>query len=242
MIFGSFFNVVIYRVPLEKNIAKGRSFCPKCSTSLKAPDLIPVFSQLFLKNRCRYCKEKISLRYPAVELITGLLWLLSYLIWGLSWEFTLHTALWSMLLITALMDFDHMIIVDQVLIFFSLFAAAYAIFSEASLLYHIFGFAAGFLFYLLIYLAARLIYKREAFGFGDVLLMGSAGLFLGLGKAVVASLVSFYVSLIVIIIMMLAGKKKISKLEIPFGPHICTAVFITSLFGDVFLDFYFSFF
>ena len=238
-IFGSFFNVVVYRIPLEKGIVKGRSFCPKCETQLKALDLVPVISQLLLKNKCRYCKGKISLRYPAVELATGLLYLLSYLMWGLSWGFALHVALWSMLLITSLIDLDHMVIIDQVLLFFTLFAVAYVIFSPTAWLPHLIGLAIGFGFYLLIYLVAKLIYGQEAFGFGDVLLMGSCGLFLGTSKTIVASLASFVVAAIAIVLMKVIGKKEVSgKLEVPFGPYICVSVFATSVFGERLINFY----
>jgi leader peptidase (prepilin peptidase)/N-methyltransferase len=73
---GSFLNVVIYRTEEEKSFAKGRSFCPSCKHSLNWKDLFPVFSFLFLGGKCRYCREKISIQYPLVELVTGLIFVL----------------------------------------------------------------------------------------------------------------------------------------------------------------------
>jgi len=75
LVAGSFLNCVIYRLETKKSFVRGRSFCPLCKHTLKWQDLIPVFSFLFLKGRCRYCKQKISVQYPLVELTTGLIFL-----------------------------------------------------------------------------------------------------------------------------------------------------------------------
>ena len=104
LIFGSFYNVVIYRVPADKSIAKGRSMCGSCNHTLAAKDLVPVLSWVFLKARCRYCGSKISMRYPIIELVTGLLFYLAYASSGSIWEFLFYASLWSMLLITAMID------------------------------------------------------------------------------------------------------------------------------------------
>lgn len=242
IIFGSFYNVIIYRIPLDMSIAKGRSFCPNCKTTLRARDLVPIFSQLFLGSKCRYCQQKISLRYPLVELISGLLFLLAFILFGLSWEFYLHIVLWSLLVITTLIDYDHYVICESILLVATLLALIYVIFSDASWLDHVLGLAVGFGFYLLIYVIARLIYKREAFGFGDVELMGSLGFFLGIANTAITCLLSFFVALFGIFIMKIAGKAFSAKEEIPFGPYICIAAFIASIFGDAIWTGYMSLF
>ncbi len=244
LLFGSFYNVVIYRVPLDISIAKGRSMCPTCRTTLRWVDLFPVFSWIFLKRKCRYCHEKISARYPVIELLTAMLFLLSYLYFGIGWEFLIYCALWSMLLITAMIDMDHMIIADAVLYFFTA-AGLFAIimsrgFSAESLADNVLGLVAGFLIYFVIYVVAKAIYKKEAFGFGDVMLMAASGVFLGFKYTVLAAVLSFYTALIAIGIMKLIGKKiKVSE-EIPFGPYICISVFIVSLYGNKLMEIYFN--
>jgi len=238
IILGSFYNVVIYRLPLEKSIIKGRSHCPACKTRLTAKDLIPVISQLSLKNRCRYCNEKIAIRYPVIELLTGFLFLLSYCKYGFGWEFFRYVFLWSLLLITAIIDYEWMLILDTVLLAFSLFMVSYIMFAGASPEEHLLGAAIGMGVYLVIYLSARCLYKREAFGFGDVLLMGSVGFFLGKTHVVTAVIMPFYMALASIIIMKLLGGKIKRKKEIPFGPYICGAAFVISLFGNQIKDFF----
>jgi len=238
VVLGSFYNVVIYRLPLGKSVVGGRSFCPACQHKLAAKDLIPVFSQLSLKNRCRYCSEKISVRYPIIELLTGFLFFVGYHLYGLSWEFFTHAVLCSMLLITALIDYDHKVIMDSVLLVFSIPMVFGIVFRDMSAREYLLGAAAGFGAYLAIYLLARLMYKKEAFGFGDVLLMGTTGLFLGSGKIIVAAIMPFYIALAAIIAGKLLGKKVKRKDEIPFGPFICMAAYITSIFGNQITDFF----
>ena len=78
-VFGSFFTLAVYRIPLKKDITHERSFCPNCNHRLEFLDLIPIFSYLFLKGRCRYCKEKIRIRYILLECLSGLVFLLGFI-------------------------------------------------------------------------------------------------------------------------------------------------------------------
>lgn len=240
IVFGSFYNVVIYRLPADESIAKGRSFCPNCKTSLKAWDLIPVFSQLFLRNKCRYCKEKISIQYPLIELLTGALFFFGYYLYGFNIIFGLHILLWSMLLITMMIDFKHMIVFDSVLLFFAVPGAVCRMI-EGEIIVALLGMLAGFGAYLLIYLIAKLIYGQEAFGFGDVLLMGTIGIYLGVRDALLVAIGSFLVAAVAIIIMAIFRKKITKKMEIPFGPYICIAAFIISIWSDQIVAAYWNF-
>lgn len=242
LIFGSFYNVVIYRIPADKSIAKGRSMCGNCNHTLAAKDLVPVFSWIFLKARCRYCSSKISMRYPIIEMVTGLLFVLAYMKSGSMWEFGFYASFWSMLLITAMIDYDEMIISDAVLLAFSVVGIVAMIGMKAGLLTRVYGAVFGFAFYFAIYYVAKLIYKKEAFGFGDVMLMGAIGIFLGLRDTALTSILSFYVALIIIVIMKIFGKKTGLRQEIPFGPYICIAAFIVSLYGDEIVNLYLNLF
>ncbi len=242
LMFGSFYNVVIYRIPADKSIVKGRSMCGSCNHILAAKDLIPVFSWVFLKARCRYCGSKISMRYPIIELLTGLLFYLAYLSSGSVWEFLFYASLWSMLLITAMIDYDEMIISDAVLLAFTLVGAVSIIGMKAEILTRVYGLIFGFGFYFAIYYIAKLIYKKEAFGFGDVMLMGALGIFMGFRDTALTSILSFYIALVVIVIMKIFGKKLEFKQEIPFGPYICISAFVVSLYGDEIVRLYMNLF
>lgn len=255
LVFGSFYNVVIYRLPLDINIAKGRSFCPHCRTSLRAKDLIPLFSWILLRGKCRYCSSPISFRYPFIEFLTGLLFLSAFLHFGMSWEFFLYASFYSMLLITAMIDLDHMIICDEVIYIFSAISTLFLIGSRVSRINteiagieegfaplilslarsmkdNLYGLLIGAALYALIYFAAKAFYKREAFGSGDIMLMGAIGWILGGKFSILTAVLSFYVGLAFILLMKLAGQKLKLEQEIPFGPYICISAFLVSLYGD----------
>ncbi|HPE15855.1 MAG TPA: prepilin peptidase, partial [Oscillospiraceae bacterium] len=121
---GSFLNVVIYRVPLELSVVKGRSRCPACGHTLGPFDLVPLFSFLFLGGKCRYCKAPISPRYPLVEAVTGALFALCALAWGLSWYAVVLCLYGSVLIAAAFIDREHGIIPDRLHVVILLLAAA----------------------------------------------------------------------------------------------------------------------
>lgn len=237
-IFGSFYNAVIYRVPRDLSVTKGRSMCPYCGTALKPLDLAPVLSMLLLRGKCRYCKAKISLRYPCVEIATGALFSLSYYLNGFSLACLFYITFWSMLIIIALIDYDHMIISDGVLLFFSLLACIHIFISGAEIKVHLLGAAVGFGLYYIIYFLSKLIYKEEAFGLGDVYLMGAVGLYSSVSKSILIVFMSFFVALFGLIAMKLFGKRLEMRQSLPFGPYMCVAAFIASLFGDYMIQAY----
>ncbi|MGL5440550.1 MAG: prepilin peptidase [Filifactoraceae bacterium] len=229
---GSFYNVVIYRMPMDIGIVKGRSFCPSCNHSLGAMDLIPLFSFAFLGGRCRYCKTHISLRYPIIEVVTGLLMLLAYYNNSLSPLTIRFFAFWSMLLIVTMIDLDHMFILDAILIFFAIIDLLFILLLKYSILDNIQGALIGGGIYFLVHIISKFWYKREVFGMGDVLLMINIGLFLGRKYVLLACFMPFYISAIVLIMRYFLGKKITLKAEIPFGPYMCVAAFVISLYGE----------
>jgi len=202
---GGFYNMLIYSLPRN----------------------LPVF-----KGGLSFSAAFAGKRHMAVALLTGAMLVMALRVFGGGWAFFMHASLWSMLLITAVIDFEHMVISTWVLLGFSPGAILYVVFTGAPAISHLLGLIMGFGFYFLIYFVVKILYKREAFGYGDVLLMGAAGLFLGLPKALLTCMLSFYVALFAIILMKIAGKKITAKQEVPFGPYICIAAFIASLFGD----------
>ncbi|NLM04611.1 MAG: prepilin peptidase, partial [Clostridiales bacterium] len=113
LIIGSFLNVCIYRIPLEQSIVLPSSHCFHCNTPLNTWDLIPVFSFIFLKGECRYCSTKISPRYLVVEILTGIIFLLLFLKFGLSMEYFFFLILLCILICITFIDYDYKIIPDE---------------------------------------------------------------------------------------------------------------------------------
>lgn len=228
---GSFYNVVIYRMPQGMGIAKGRSFCPSCRHDLSPLDLVPVLSFIFLKARCRYCHERISSRYPLVELLVGLLFLLAYMTYGLTLNMVYHILFWSMLVIVGLIDLDTMYILDSILVFFGIAMVIFAAINKLNLLDCFIGALIGGAVYLAIYLISKVAYKREAFGTGDILLMLLIGFFAGKRFALLASILPFYFAGLALIIAAFLKKNIKMQSELPFGPFICLSAWLISLYG-----------
>jgi len=237
-VFGSFYNVVIYRIPKKMSVAEGRSMCPSCEHTLLAIDLVPILSWFLLKGKCRYCNEKISSRYAIIEFVTGCLFLLAYITQGIGIRLILYAAFWSMLLIVTMMDIDEMVVSEQVLLIFTAICVVCLLILGQPIVDHLLGFAVGFGVYLLIYVLARIAYKKEGFGFGDVELMGSMGLVLGLRGSIQVLFLSFYIALFGIIILKIIGMSLKRMTEIPFGPYMCAAGFIVSLYEQPIYDFF----
>ena len=235
---GSFFNVVIYRLPLNLSVVKGRSMCPSCKHGLKALDLIPVFSWVFLRGKCKYCGNKISPRYPSIEMITGCLFLLAFITQGYGLEMVLYAVFWSMLLVVTMMDFDEMIIAESVLLVGTALCVGCLLILGSPIFSHLLGGLVGFGVYLMIYLLAKAFYKKEAFGFGDVELMASIGLILGLRGSIISLLLSFYIAVMGIALCKILGKTIGRHREIPFGPYMCIAAFLVSLYEQQIYDLY----
>ncbi|MDP2813649.1 MAG: prepilin peptidase, partial [Erysipelotrichaceae bacterium] len=119
-ILGSFYNVVIYRLPRKESIVVGSSHCPGCNTPIKPYDLIPILSYFILGGKCRSCKKPYSFRYPLIEFITGCLFALTYHVYGYTWLTLIGIVLASILLIITMIDIDTMEIYDtfQIILFF----------------------------------------------------------------------------------------------------------------------------
>src|SRR5690625_5047214 len=118
VVIGSFFNVVGLRVPQRIPFSNDRSYCPSCQKQLKSIDLIPIFSYLFLRGKCRHCQTNISILYPIIEILTGFLFAFSYWKLGLSLELITVLIFISMLMILFVSDLTYMLIPNKILLFF----------------------------------------------------------------------------------------------------------------------------
>lgn len=232
---GSFFNVVGLRVPKKMPFAYDRSFCPSCHKQLSWFELIPVFSFILQRGKCRTCQQKISLIYPIIELLTGLLFVLCYLMIGIELELIIALLLISMLMIVFVSDITYMLIPNKVLLFFlPLFMMMRVIQPLDPWWSSITGGTVAF-----ILIALIIIVSKGGMGAGDMKLFGLLGIVLGLGKVL---LTFFLASLLGALIGMILLLRKIIKRKqpIPFGPYIIVASIISYFFGDIIIEWYFS--
>lgn len=243
MIFGSFFNVCIFRIPEKQSISNPPSHCPNCDTRLKPMDLIPVFSYLLSGRRCRYCKDKISSRYASVEILTGFLFLIVFNKFLLDISTIYYLVLISLLIIITFIDFDHYIIPDGLLIMGSVFAIVFNfIFKVITIKESLLGalICGGGVLAIIYFI--EFIVKKEVMGGGDIKLFAMLGLFLGV-KSLLVALISVYVGAVFGTISIIYSKIKKKELNsmIPYGPFISIAAFIVILYGDEIINWYMNF-
>ena len=186
---GSFLNVCIYRMPREQSIRKpSRSFCPNCKKTILWYDNIPILSFILLKGRCRFCNGKISLRYPIVELLSGLLFLMAFSYFGITWELVIYLIVIGGLIAASFIDIEYQIIPDEIslggLVLGLVASLAYPALHNTNL--HLLSLFRSFIGVLvgggIIYITGwlgALAFKKEAMGGGDVKLLAMMGAFLG---------------------------------------------------------------
>ena len=242
---GSFFNVCIYRIPNKKSIVNPPSHCYNCKTRLKPLDLVPILSWSLLRGKCRHCGQKISLRYTLVELLTGILFVLVYSIYGLKIVSLYYIVLISLLVIISFIDLDHYIIHDEIIIFGVLVSTTFNILGlgislKESLLG---GLICGGGMLVLIYLT-DFITKKEVMGGGDIKLFFMIGLFLGVKLGILTILLSAYIGSIYGVITMVCSKikKKVVNLMLPYGPFISMSALISILYSTSIISWYIGLF
>lgn len=234
-ILGSFFNVVGLRLPRNIPFTTSRSACPHCSTPLQARDLIPLFSYLISKGKCRHCHHSISITYPLAELITGFLFLLAYINLGLTLEFAGACLLISLAVIVTVSDVNYMLIPNKLLLFFALSFIIFRTIHPLQPWYDsIYGALAGFAIILVI-----IVLSKGGMGAGDMKLLGTLGILMGLKLTL---LTLFLATLIgtVISLTLLSFKVIGRKDPFPFGPSIVLAAVISYLFGFDLLQLYYE--
>lgn len=238
IVIGSFLNVLIYRIPRGLGISKGRSMCTNCSHTLVWYDLVPFFSYLFLKGKCRYCGSKISFRYPFVELLNGILYILVVWKYGVSFLSLGWLIAIPALICVAFIDAEHKIIPDRFHIVLICAALIMAISERGPDIVTrlIGGFAVSVPFLLIAYISGG-----RAMGGGDIKLMAAAGLCLGWQLCLVALFLGAIIGSIVSVIQMI-GKQVNRKSQVPFGPYLAIGIVAAGLAGDAILRFYLELF
>lgn len=223
-IFGSFYNVVAYRLPKGESIVYPSSHCPNCNHVLNWFELIPIISYIFQKGKCFNCKCKISIFYPISEIVCGLLFVICYLSFGISLDLIIALTFTSLLIIVILSDYYYMIIEDSVLIIFGVFLIIeiYFIYGFDILLNSLLSAIISFIIMLLLKLFGDFIFKRESMGGGDIKLMAIFGLIIGWKLAIISIFLSAFIALPVSIFILKTNKNH----EIPYGPFLSIAALI----------------
>ncbi len=235
-VIGSFLNVLIWRLPRDEKV-QGRSHCPHCEHVLAWYDLIPVASFLSMRGRCRYCKKAISFRYPAIEIITGLLFAIA--IWlfppvGLvSWLVLLKIIfVIAVCIVVFMVDLEHYLILDKVIfpsiaiLLGFLIAIDLAGGTTHNLVHGVAAALVGFL----PFWAMWKFSDGKWMGFGDVKFMVLMGLALGIPGIIVALLIAFIFGAIIGISLILLGKKNMSS-KLPFGTFLTVSTVVAILYG-----------
>lgn len=235
-IIGSFLNVCIFRIPLKESIAYPPSNCPGCGERLKPIDLIPILSYVFLRGRCRYCNDKISLQYPFVELLTGGIFVLTYEQFGFDLLSLKYLIIFSLMIVITFIDLRHMIIPDRLVLLILLTGMSFDLLvPELTWKSYGFGFLTGGGFLFLIALLTN------AMGGGDIKMMGALGFAIGLKATVVALFIAFITGAIAGVILLVFHIKD-RKDIIPFGPSLCFGTLMAVLYGDVIANWYLSYY
>lgn len=238
LLIGSFLNVCIYRIPRGESIVFPGSHCASCGVHLKSYDLIPVVSYLLLRGRCRYCGQSISPRYPLVELTTAALITLQGWKWGVTPTFFLYAVLTAVLVAVTMIDFDHQIIPDGLVVIVAalglihLLVVRMPLMGPAALLDGAAGFLlGGGLFFLIAVLS------RGGMGGGDVKLAAAFGLCFGWQLLLLLLLLAFISGALVSAGLLLSHKKG-RKDGVPFGPFLAFGAYFVSLCGSELIRWY----
>ena len=235
---GSFLNVCIYRLPESKSIVHPRSMCPNCDTRIPFYDNIPLFSYLWLKGQCRRCKVKISMRYPMVELLGGLVALGTYLRFGLTIETLIYYVFIAALLVVTFIDLDHRIIPDVITLpgipicFAASFALPAITYKDALL-----GILVGGGSLFLVAWVYTILTKKEGMGGGDIKLLAMMGAIVGWKGVLFTIFVASLVGTLAGFAVMLQSRKGM-KLAVPFGPFLSIGSITYIFFGTELVTWY----
>ncbi len=257
LLVGSFLNVVIHRMPtmLQRSwrsqcreilgldceaaaddesvsLLRPRSRCPNCGVTIGALQNIPVISFLLLRGRCASCSQRISIRYPIIEIVTAVLSVVVALQFGLNFAMILALLLTWSLIALSVIDFDHQILPDSITlpgIWVGLLVNSFDLFTD--LQSSVIGAAAGYLFLWLVYHIFKLITGKEGMGFGDFKLFALFGAWLGWQALPLIILLSAFAGAVIGIALIVVGRRD-RNIPIPFGPYLSVAGWIALLWGE----------
>ena len=257
LFIGSFLNVVIHRLPkmlesqwtsechelthpdekpnaqVKYNLVVPRSACPRCNHQIRWYENIPVLSYLVLGGKCANCKTKISLRYPAVEIITGAFYAYCAVRWGWSWQAAAWCAFCTALIALTFIDWDTTLLPDDItlpLVWLGLIAAALRWNTEVSLNSAVWGAVAGYLSLWSVYWVFKLVTGKEGMGYGDFKLFAALGAWFGWQALIPMILLASVIGSIVGIVLKINSALREGG-YVPFGPFLAVAGAVSLIFG-----------
>ena len=231
IIIGSFLNVCIYRIPKKENIVKIRSHCMSCGYRLKWYDIVPLFSYICLGGKCRKCKAKLSVQYPLIEALNGILYVVIFFVNGVSVESLLYCLLTSALITLSIIDLRTYEIPLGINLFILALGLIRVGLDYTNWIDYGIGFLAVSVFLYLLYVLS----KGRAIGGGDIKLMAACGLLLGWKLILLAFILGCILGSVIHIIRM-----KVTKADhmLAMGPYLSMGVFIAALWGEKMINWY----
>jgi leader peptidase (prepilin peptidase) / N-methyltransferase len=232
--FGSFLNVCILRLPRDQSLVHPRSTCPSCKQPIAWRDNIPVFSWLLLRGKCRWCHKPISLQYPLIEAVVGLLWGVSVLAYGPTPRALAAALFGTILLGIALTDARYYIIPDEFtwggLVIGLLLSLVGGV---DGFLFALLGAAVGFLLLWLVGVAGSWVFKEDAMGGGDVKMMAMVGSFVGWHGVLITVFAGAAFGSLIFVPLSLKKKRLV-----PFGVFLAVGAVVAFVFGDAIVTWY----
>lgn len=231
IVIGSFLNVCIYRIPLQEDIVRVRSHCMSCGYKLEWYDLVPLFSYLFLRGRCRKCGAKLSVQYPLIEALNGVLYVVVFYVNGVNVDSLLYCLLTSALLVLSIIDFRTYEIPFGINLFILALGLIHLVLHLDDWLDWGIGFLAVSVFLYILYLLS----KGRAIGGGDIKLMAVCGLLLGWQKILLGFVIGCMLGSVIHLTRM-----KVSKADrvLAMGPYLAAGVWIALLWGENLISWY----
>jgi leader peptidase (prepilin peptidase)/N-methyltransferase len=240
--WGSFLNVVIYRLPRNLSLVRPASSCPQCGKKIKVYENIPLFSYLILRGKCSECRAKIPLSYPTVEVLTPICFLLLFHQYSFSPHFFASCLFVSALIALGFIDYEHQILPDEITLPGIALAIVYALFrTDLKLTGALIGAVAGAAILLFIYALYYILRKKEGLGMGDVTMMLMVGAFLGWKLTLLTLILASFGGALIGVGLILLTKKG-TQHALPFGTFLALAAFFSLLYGQKIINAYFSFF
>ena len=230
---GSFLNVCIYRIPLHESIVTAPSHCMTCGKKLKWYDMVPVFSWLVLGGKCRNCKSKISVQYPIIEGVNGILYVVICVVNGLAWGSVVYCFMASALLVLSVIDWRTFEIPFCLNVFLFVLGVAAVVLDRGNLVGHLIGMVCVSGLLEVLYLVSG----GRAIGGGDIKLMFACGLILGWERIILAFLLGCVIGSVVHTVRI-----KVSKAGrmLAMGPYLSAGVLLAALWGDAWINWYLS--
>lgn len=262
----SFMNVCIWRIPRNESVVSPPSHCPNCNAPIRWYQNIPILSWCCLRGKCANCHKPISVRYPIVELLGGILFLMAYFQWGIPFFFRGDVALYGLqplrslwavpvfwvvfagLILGSFVDLAEQWIPDRVTIGGMILGVPLSFLVPElqgeqmrlhALYWSLGGLFFGFGFLWLVGFVFSKIVKKDALGFGDVKLIGAVGAFFGPGAVLFTIIVSSFVGAVVGVVLMLRGKAKLGGFTaVPYGPFLALGVIAWMFWGPGIVGWY----